>query len=333
MVRLATRDVRVTPGAGMARPIEVERSVDRFYARNHPNPFETGSGKPGMATGSATDGEGAGRGRLPSTRDLGRAFLSALVSTPGRITAALLVAIPYVWLGYYVVGAALGRHGDVIVGGDWLTLLFTSYAFFSSIALAHRILGVGLEGLTVESLLDVLALVWLTVFYFVWMLERDPVSTTTTVAELYVPVLDGDPVAVLWAVAIAAAGVLSAGIILVPRPDSRAFRNRFRTALVTLPVSVTAAVLLFRPGGDSLLWPIVVGVFVGTLVAGAARIHVIASAVAKGLFAGLSLFVWAIGAIGWALVYRERPPTEAVALTYEREEPSENRPDGGRRRS
>lgn len=238
-----------------------------------------------------------------------------LVSTPGQSTATLLIAVPYVWLGYYVVGTVLGRHGDVIVGGDWLTLVFTSYAFLSSIALAHRTLQIGLDGLTVESLIDVIVLVWLTVFYFVWMLHREPVSTTTTVAELYAPILSGDPVAILWAATAAAIGALSAGIILFPRPDSRPFRSRFRTALVTFPVGITAVVLLLRPEGESLLWPVVIGVFLGTLVGGTARIHVIVGAISRGVFAGLSLFVWALGAIGWILVYRQRPPTDAVVLT------------------
>lgn len=280
-----------------------------------------------MATGSVTDGEETDRGRLPLTRRVCRSLLSALVSAPGRSTATLLVAVPYVWLGYYVVGTALGRHGDVIAGGDWLTLLFTSYAFLSSIALAHRILRVGLEGLTVASLLDVVVLVWLTVFYFVWMVAREPVSTSTTVSELYAPVLGGDPAAILWAVTVAAVGVLSAGIILFPRPESRPFKTRFRTALVTFPVAITAAVLVFRPGGDSLLWPLVVGVFLGTLVGGAVRIQVIAGAVAKGTFAGLSLLVWTVGAVGWVLVYRQRPPTEAVVLTHAVGIPNENRDD------
>ncbi len=267
-----------------------------------------------MATGSATERERTLWGRVPSIRRIGRTLLSALVSAPGRTTATLLIAVPYVWLGYYVVGTALGRHGDVIVSGDWLTLMFTSYAFLSSIALAHRILQIGLNGLDVESLLDVVVLVWLTVFYFVWMLAREPVSTTTTVGELYTPVLDGEPVAVAWALGVVAIGTLAAGIVLFPRPESRPFRTRFRTALVTFPVVVTAAVLLFGPGGDSLVWPFVGGVFLGTLVGGAARIHVITGAVAKGLFAALSLFVWLIGAVGWVLVYRSRPPTDGVVL-------------------
>ncbi|MCQ4332763.1 hypothetical protein KM295_04495 [Natronomonas sp. F2-12] len=267
-----------------------------------------------MATGSATDEGPTGDRRLPSARRVGRGLLSALVSAPGRSTATLLVAVPYVWLGYYMVGVALGRHGDVIVSGDWLTVLFTTYALLSALALAHRILEVGLGGLTVESLLDVVVLVWLTAFYFVWMLAREPVSSTTTVTELYAPVLAGEPQAVLWAGTAAAVTVLSAGIVLFPRPGSRPFRTRFRTALVTFPVVITAVVLLVRPAVDSLWWPFVVGVFLGTLVGGAARVHVIAGAIARGLFAGLSLFVWAVGAIGWLLTYRTRPPTEAVVL-------------------
>ena len=267
-----------------------------------------------MATGSATESGWTVRDRLPSVRRMGRALLSALVSAPGRATATLLIAVPYVWLGYYVVGTALARHGDVIVSGDWLTLVFTSYAFLSSIALAHRVLRIGLDGLDVESLLDVVVLVWLTVFYFVWMLAREPVSTTTTVDELYGPVLDGEPVALTWAIVVLAIGTLAAGIVLFPRPESRPFGTRFRTALVTFPVVVTAAVLLLDPDGSSLVWPFVGGVFLGTLVGGAARVHVIAEAIAKGLFAAVSLFVWLVGAVGWMLVYRSRPPTEAVVL-------------------
>jgi len=267
-----------------------------------------------MATGSAAESDRTARGRFEPIRRIGRTLLSALVSAPGRITATLLIAVPYVWLGYYVVGTALGRRGDVIVSGDWLTLVFTSYAFLSSIALAHRILRIGLDGLDVESLLDVVVLVWLTVFYFVWMLVREPVSTTTTVSELYTPILNGDPVAIAWAVTTLAIGALAAGIVLFPRPGSRPFRTRFRTALVTFPVVVTAAVLLLRPGANSLVWPFVGGIFLGTLVGGAARIHVITEAIAKGLFAGLSFCVWIVGAVGWLLVYRSRPPTEAVVL-------------------
>lgn len=132
-----------------------------------------------MAMGSRSGGESAESVPIPSVRTIGRSVLSTLVSAPGRSTAALLVAVPYLWLGYYIVGTAAGRHGDIIVGGDWLTLLFTTYALFSSLALAHRILRIGLTELTVESLLDSLTLTWLTAFYFVWMIAREPVSTTT----------------------------------------------------------------------------------------------------------------------------------------------------------
>ena len=150
-----------------------------------------------MATGSVTDGDPAESGRIPSPRAVGRAVLHALVSAPGRSAATLLIAGPYLWLGYYVVGTATGRLGDVIVGGDWLTLVFTSYALFSALALAHRVLRVGLTGLTVEYLLDVVVLCWLTVFYFVWMLARESVDASTTVSELYAPILAGEPFAVL----------------------------------------------------------------------------------------------------------------------------------------
>jgi len=267
-----------------------------------------------MATGPATDGEPTGPDRLPSVRSIGRALLSALVSTPGRSTAAALVAGPYLWLGYYVVGTASGRLGDVIVGGDWLTLMFTAYALFSALALAHRVLRIGVSGLTVAYLLDVVVLSWLTVFYFVWMVAREPVSTATTVTELYAPIIGGDPTAVLQAGVVAVVAVVAAGIVLFPRENSRPFRNEFRTALVTFPVFVTALVVIARPGADSLLWPVIVGIFVGTLVGGLGRVHVITSAVAKGIFAALSLLVWAVGALGWLLVYRRRPPNDHVVL-------------------
>lgn len=267
-----------------------------------------------MATGPATDGEPTGIGGLPPVRSVGRALLSALVSTPGRATAALLVTGPYLWLGYYIVGTATGRLADPIVGGDWLTLLFISYALVSPLALAHRILRVGLTELTVEYLLDAIVLTWLTAFYFVWMIAREPVSPSTTVAELYAPVLAGDPTAVLWVGTVAVVAIVVAGTILFSRADSRPFKNPFRTALVTYPTVVIALVLGFRPGAESLVWPVVIGIFLGTLVGGLGRIHVIATAIAKGLFASLSLLVWAIGSLGWLLVYRRRPPTTHVVL-------------------
>jgi len=267
-----------------------------------------------MATGSATR-DGSTR-RLPSVRRICRSILVALVSAPGRSTATLLVAGPYLWLGYYIVGTVAGRHSDVIVGGDWLTLMFTSYALFSSLALAHRILRIGLTELTTEYLLDSLALTWLTAFYFVWMLAREPVSTTTAVSELYEPVLAGDPTAVLWAGTIVVVAAIASGIVLFPRDDSRPFKNEFRTALVTFPIVVTALVLLARPGGDSILWPLVIGVFAGTVVSGIARIHVISSVFTKGLFAVLSFFVWTIGATAWMLIYRQPPPTDHVVLAH-----------------
>jgi hypothetical protein len=71
-----------------------------------------------MATGSVTDGDPAESGRIPSPRAVGRAVLHALVSAPGRSAATLLIAGPYLWLGYYVVGTATGRLGDVIVGDE-----------------------------------------------------------------------------------------------------------------------------------------------------------------------------------------------------------------------
>lgn len=269
-----------------------------------------------MATGSAAESDPAQSGRIPSVRTVGQAVLSALVSAPGRSAATLLVAGPYLWLGYYLVGTATGRLGDVIISGDWLTLVFTAYALFSALALAQRVLHIGLTDLTVEYLLDVVVLCWLTVFYFVWMLAREPVDASTTVSELYAPVLASKPVAILWIGVATITAIVTAGVVLFPREDSRPFKNEFRTALVTLPVVVTALVLLFRPGTDSVLWPFVTGVFIGTLVGGVGRIHVIASAVARGLFAGLSLLVWLVGAIGWFLAYRRPPPDSHVVLEH-----------------
>lgn len=269
-----------------------------------------------MATGPATDGDRANAGGRPSVRSIGRGLLSALVSRPGRSAATVLVTGPYLWLGYYVVGTASGRLGDVIIGGDWLTLVFTTYALWSALALAHRILRVGLTSLTVEYLLDVITLTWLTAFYFVWMLAREPVSTSTTVSELYAPVLAGDPTALLQAGTVAVVAVIVAGIVLFPREDRRPFKNEFRTALVTFPVVVTAVVLGFRPGPESLVWPLVGGVFVGTLIGGIGRVHVISSAIARGIFAALSLLVWAVGALGWLLVYRRLPPSDHVVLEH-----------------
>ncbi|TKR28305.1 hypothetical protein [Natronomonas salsuginis] len=283
-----------------------------------------------MATGSATDETSERFGRVPSVRAGGRALLSALVSAPGRSTATMLVAVPYLWLGYYVVGTVSGRLGDVIVGGDWLTLMFTAYALFSSLALAHRILQIGLTGLTVEYLLDTVVLTWLTAFYFVWMLAREPVATSTSVTELYAPILAREGAAVLFAGTAGLTAIVAAGIILVPRPESRPFKNQFRTALVTYPVAVTALVLLFRPGAESLLWPLVVGIFIGTLVGGVGRIHAITGAIAKGSFAALSLGVWAVGALGWLVVYRRRPPTDHVILDHAgwgREDTTDRRED------
>jgi hypothetical protein len=186
----------------------------------------------------------------------------------------------------------------------------------SALALAHRILRIGVTSLTVAYLLDVLALTWLTAFYFVWMLAREPVATSTTVSELYTPVLAGEPAALLQAGTVAVVAVVVAGIVLFPREDRRPFKNEFRTALVTFPVVVTAVVLSVRPGPDSLVWSLVGGVFVGTLLGGLGRIHVIASAIARGLFAALSLLVWAAGALAWLLVYRRPPPSTHVVLEH-----------------
>ncbi|CAI49166.1 uncharacterized protein NP_2150A [Natronomonas pharaonis DSM 2160] len=269
-----------------------------------------------MATGSAAGDEPTLLGRLPSVRTAGQTLLRSLVFAPGRSAAVLLVALPYLWLGYYVVGVAAGRVGDPIIAGDWLTLMFTSYALVSSLALAHRILQTGRFGLSESYLVDVVVLVWLTTFYFVWMLAREAVSATTTVVELYAPVLHGEPTAVVWAAATVLTTAVAAGVVVHPREGSKLFAGEFRTALVTLPATVTALTLLVRPGGDSLLWPVLIGLFLGTLLGGLIRIHIVASAASKGVFAALSLFVWAFGTLLWVLIHRRRPPNWRVVLTH-----------------
>lgn len=269
-----------------------------------------------MAIGSATDGDSTAFERLPSPRAAGRAILSALVYSPGRSTAMLLVAVPYLWLAYYIPATALGLQGDPIIGGDWLTLVFTTYALLAPLGVAHRILKIGLTELTEEYLLDVVVLTWLTAFYFVWMMAREPVSPSTTAADLYGPVVAGEPQAVGWVVLVAVVAVVVAGLTHWPRPDSRLFGGEFRTALVTMPAVVTAVVLLASPGPASLVWPFVGGAFIGTFLGGLTRIHWVASSIARGLFAVASLVVWSVGAVGWLLAYHRLPPKDHIVLSH-----------------
>lgn len=228
----------------------------------------------------------------------------------------LLVALPYLWLAHYVVGTVLGVRADPIVGGDWLTVVFTTWALFSSLALAHRILRIGLDGMTEHSLIDAVVLTWLTAFYFVWMVAREPVEESTTTAELYGPVLAGDPTAQRWALIAIGTAAIAVGIVVRPNPESKLFASPFRTTLVTVPAFVTATVLVLDPGPNSIVWPFVGGVFLGQLGAGVARIQPIASSVAKGAFAVASLSVWTVGALAWLLVYRRRPPNAHVILGH-----------------
>ena len=228
----------------------------------------------------------------------------------------VLVAIPYLWLFVYMATTALGLRGDPVVAGDWLTLVFTSYALLSSLALAQRILTVGIDELTQEYLVDVLVLTWLTAFYFVWMLARESVAATTTFGDLYEPVLSGQPGARAWAVVVGAAALVTAGLVYRADGETKLFRTEFRTALVTLPGVVTATVLLLDPGPTSLVWPLVGGVFVGTLVGGVLHLRRVASWVAKGAFAVCSLAMWAVGALGWLVAYRERPPNQHIVLEH-----------------
>lgn len=271
-----------------------------------------------MAIGSNTDDETTVLERLSSPRSVVRRLLVALVCAPGRSAATALVVGPYLWLFGYMATTAFGLRGDPIVAGDWLTLVFTTYALLSSLALAHRILTVGLDGLTREYLVDVVALTWLTAFYFVWMLARESVSATTTFADLYGPLLDGHPEGGAWAAVVGVTALVTAGLIYRPSEETKLFRTEFRTALVTLPCVVTATVLLTSPGPNSLVWPLVGGVFVGTLAGGLLHLQGVASWIAKGTFAICSLAVWSVGAFGWLLAYRSRPPNDHIVLEHVR---------------
>lgn len=269
-----------------------------------------------MATGSAADDDGAFLDELSPTRTSLERVLESMLYAPGRSTAILLTVVPYLWLFYYMATTAVGLAEDPIIAGDWLTLVFTFYALFASLALAQRILKVGLSELTEEYLIDVVVLTWLMGFYFVWMLARESVDPSTTVEELYGPVLAGRPYALAAAGILLGTTVLVAGLIHRPKPETKLFKNEFRTAMVTLPSILTATVLLFDPGTNSVLWPIVGGVFLGTILGGLTRIQRILSDVAKGGFAVASLVVWLLGALAWIATYRSRPPKEHVVLSH-----------------
>lgn len=267
-----------------------------------------------MATGSSNDDDAATDEGVASPGDLARNPLAGLVSAPGRSAATGLVVLSYLWLLGYVTTTALGLRADPVAAGDWLTLVFTTYALLSSLALAHRILAVGVHELTREYLVDVVVLTWLTGFYFVWMMAREPVSATTAAADLYGPVLDRQPAALWPAGVVGVAALVTARLIHRADEEAALFRSEFRTALVTLPGAVTATVLLAQPGPDSLLWPIVGGVVVGTGVAGLLHLQAVATWTARGIFAVCALFAWTVGAVGWVLVYRSPPPNDHVVL-------------------
>lgn len=271
-----------------------------------------------MATGPTTDDGGVSSERLSSPRALGRQLLVGLVYAPGRSAAIALVVVPYLWLLWYVLTSAVGTRTDPIVAGDWLTLVFTTYALLSALALAQRILAVGVGDLTREYLVDVVALTWLTGFYFVWMMTRESVAESTTFEGLYGPVLDGQPEAQVGAVVVGVAALVTVGLIYRSGDETGLFRSEFRTALVTLPAVVTATVLLLAPGADSLVWPVVGGVFVGTGIGGLLYVERVATWTAKGAFAVCSLAMWSLGTLGWVIAYRTRPPNDEIVLDHVR---------------
>jgi hypothetical protein len=192
--------------------------------------------------------------------------------------------------------------------------VFTTYALLSSLALAHRILTVGVHELTSEYLVDVVVLTWLTGVHFVWMMAGGPVSATTAAADRYGQVIDRQPAALWLAGVVGVSAPVTARLVHGADGDAGLFRSRFRTALVTLPGAVTATVLLARPGADSLLWPVVAGVVLGTRVAGLLHLEAVATWTFRGTFAVAALLTWTVGAAAWVLVYRSRPPTVEVVL-------------------
>ncbi|WP_254830958.1 hypothetical protein [Haloglomus salinum] len=265
---------------------------------------------------AASGGEADAASRRRSPLALVRRAAAALVLAPGRSAAVVLTVVPYLWLGWYVTGTVLGLVADPIIGGDWLTLGFTCYALVFPLALAHRTLAVGLTELTQEYLVDIVALVWLTTFYVVWMLAREPVDPGTSTRELYGPVAAGDPMGVQWAAIAGAIAVLVVGLSAERDEDHALFRSPFRTALVTVPGLVTLVVLLSSPGPDSLVWPVVAGAFGGTLLAGVRHLPTVASGLARAAFVCLAALVWAVGGLLWVAVYRRPPPTRELLLAH-----------------
>jgi len=273
------------------------------------------AGDPG--TEEAVSGRESDAASLPrSPLALVQRAAAALVLAPGRSAAVVLTVVPYLWLAWYVTGTALGVVADPIIGGDWLTLGFTCYALVFPLALAHRTLAVGLTELTQEYLVDIVALVWLTTFYVVWMLAREPVDPGTSTRELYGPVAAGDPMGVQWAAIAGAIAVLVVGLSAERDEDHALFRSPFRTALVTVPGLVTLVVLLSSPGPDSLVWPVVAGAFGGTLLAGVRHLPTVASGLARAAFVCLAALVWAVGGLLWVAVYRRPPPTRELLLAH-----------------
>ncbi len=245
----------------------------------------------------------------------GHDVLRGLIYAPGRVTLAVFVLVSYLWLAVYMGSTVAGIRADPIASGDWMTLLFTAYALFFALALAHRILRIGLSELTNEYLIDVVGLTWLTAFYFVWMLAREPVAPTTSVDDLSGPVFAGDPSAIVAASIVGVTALAVARVIARPRSDTPLFQSSFRAAAVTFPGVLTAIIVVLQPASHSLLWLGIGGVFVGTIVGGLLHIQSIVVWTVKGLFAVCTLGVWAVGAVIWVFTHWSRPPNHHIVFS------------------
>jgi hypothetical protein len=303
------------PAMDTAEAPEPAAPADGTGAAGPPDtPEATAAPSDGRLAGAAVTDRLAVRIRDPA--GLARGVARALVLTPGRSAAVVLTVAPYLWLTWYVLGTALGVVGDPVIGGDWLTLGFTAYAFVFPLALAHRTLQIGLDELTQEYLVDVVVLVWLTAFYLVWMLAREPVDPRTSMSEVVGPLAAGQPMAVQWGAVAGAVAVLVVGLSADRNEESALFRSPFRTALVTVPGLVTVLVLTTAPGPESWLWPVLGGAFAGTVLAGVRHLPTVASGLARAAFVCLAAVVWAVGAALWVGVTREPPPTRTLLLGH-----------------